>query len=117
MNSEMIACCGLDCSGCPAIKAKQNNDDELRKKTAQDWSQPEYEVPFQDVNCDGCRQSSDETIFKHWPPNCPVRNCVFERKLENCANCDDYICDKLDGVLKMMGSAAKDNLEKIRSAM
>jgi hypothetical protein len=26
---------------------------------------------------------------------CPVRPCVLERNLENCAECDEYICDKL----------------------
>lgn len=31
---DLIACCGLDCENCDARKATVNNDDALRKKTA-----------------------------------------------------------------------------------
>jgi hypothetical protein len=116
MKSEMIACCGVDCGACPAYHAKLKDDDDLRKKTAKEWSQPEYEIPYQDINCDGCRTSEDESIFKHWPTECPVRLCVLERNLENCAYCDDYVCDKLEGVLQMMGKSARENLGRIRAA-
>ena len=27
--------------------------------------------------------------------NCPVRPCVMSRDIDNCAHCDDYICEKL----------------------
>ena len=89
MTEKILGCCGLTCTKCPAYIAKRTNDDELRKKTASEWSQPDYEVPPEDVNCDGCRSSGE--IFKHWPTNCPVRNCVYERNLENCANCEDIL--------------------------
>lgn len=36
---KLIACCGLDCEKCQARKATINNDDELRKKVAEEWSQ------------------------------------------------------------------------------
>jgi len=26
---------------------------------------------------------------------CPVRPCVIEKGLENCAQCADYVCEKL----------------------
>jgi hypothetical protein len=26
---------------------------------------------------------------------CPVRPCVIERGLDNCSQCEEYICDKL----------------------
>jgi len=31
--------------------------------------------------------------------SCPVRPCVIERSIENCAYCDEYICDKLEGLI------------------
>ena len=31
---KLIACCGLDCRKCDAYIATMNNDDNLRKKTA-----------------------------------------------------------------------------------
>ena len=48
---QLIACCGLDCENCAARIATVNNDDELREKTAKEWSvlnagnHPLYGVP------------------------------------------------------------------------
>ena len=115
MTAEMIACCGLDCSACPAYIAKRTDDDELRKKTAEEWSQPGYTVPYQDVNCDGC--TSEGEFFKHWCLECPVRLCVKDRELENCAYCDDYVCDKLESVFKIAGNTSRERLEQIRNSL
>jgi hypothetical protein len=27
--------------------------------------------------------------------SCPVRPCVIERQLDNCSQCNDYVCGKL----------------------
>ena len=35
---KLIAPCGIDCSKCGAYIAKKNNDDALRKSTAEEWS-------------------------------------------------------------------------------
>ena len=36
---KIIACCGIACSECPAYIAFKNDDDDLRKKTAKQWSE------------------------------------------------------------------------------
>ncbi|HQJ56387.1 MAG TPA: DUF3795 domain-containing protein [Caldisericia bacterium] len=36
---KMMAYCGFDCTKCPAYIAKKENDDELRIRTAKEWSQ------------------------------------------------------------------------------
>ena len=28
--------------------------------------------------------------------SCPVRPCIIERGLDNCAQCDEYVCEKLN---------------------
>jgi hypothetical protein len=28
--------------------------------------------------------------------DCPVRPCVLERGLDNCAQCEDYVCERLE---------------------
>ena len=38
--NKLIAACGLDCAACPAYIASATNDEELRKKTAAEWSRP-----------------------------------------------------------------------------
>ena len=34
----MLGYCGLDCEVCPVFIARKHDDDELRLKTAQEWS-------------------------------------------------------------------------------
>lgn len=36
--NQMMAYCGIMCDECPAYKATVDNNDELRKKTAGQWS-------------------------------------------------------------------------------
>ena len=37
---KMIACCGVDCATCDAYVATLNNDDALRRTTAERWGAP-----------------------------------------------------------------------------
>jgi hypothetical protein len=91
---KMIAFCGLSCSGCPAFIATQKDDDEEREKVAVMWSEQfKVDLKPEDINCDGCLVDS-ERLFSHTKV-CEIRKCGKERKLQNCAYCDDYACDKL----------------------
>ena len=38
IKNKFIACCGLDCEKCDARLATVNDDDALRRKTAELWS-------------------------------------------------------------------------------
>jgi hypothetical protein len=31
--------------------------------------------------------------------SCPVRPCAIEKGVDNCAYCDEYPCDKLEGLI------------------
>jgi hypothetical protein len=43
--------------------------------------------------CKGCRE--DRSL--HWSPECPLLICcVDERHLEHCAQCEDFLCEKLE---------------------
>jgi len=43
-----------------------------------------------------------------------VRECGLERNVENCAYCEDYPCEKLNNLWKMLESGeAKKNLDMI----
>ncbi|KPK99539.1 MAG: hypothetical protein AMJ91_07400 [candidate division Zixibacteria bacterium SM23_73_3] len=91
---KMIGFCGLDCSECPAFIATKKDDDEERKKVAQKWNK-EFKANLkpEDINCDGCLIDS-ERLFNYCKV-CEIRKCGKEQKVENCAYCDDYACDKL----------------------
>jgi len=47
----MIAICGLICNDCPAYIATQKDDDEMRKKIAEEWSSDQYPLKPEDINC------------------------------------------------------------------
>jgi hypothetical protein len=45
----------------------------------------------QDEPCRGCRFGGGWS----WWPDCPVRDCVMERGLDFCHQCDDFPCTRL----------------------
>ena len=112
MNS-MIAYCGINCSECPAYIATQKNNDEARKKVAEEWQKAfNPNIKPEDINCDGC--TSDGTRHFSWCNECPIRLCAKTKSTANCAYCDDYAaCDKLATFFKM-ASKAKETLDNIR---
>jgi len=115
-SKRMVAACGLICTECPAFIATQGNDDEKRRKVAEEWSAWGEKLVPQDINCDGCVQVGGR-LFK-FCTTCEVRGCALERKFENCAHCGDYPCQKLDKLLKSMDAPkAKENLDGIKRGL
>jgi hypothetical protein len=108
----MIAYCGLNCSKCDAYLATQQDSDSKRDETAQKWSRLyRAEIKPEQINCDGCK--SDGQKFLHCNM-CEIRRCSISKRVDNCAVCEDYICDTLSGFIKLAPEAGKA-LEKLRS--
>ena len=83
---QLIAYCGLDCEKCEARIATVNNDDALRAKVAQKWSElNKVEITPEMINCDGCRVDGAKTPFcAHL---CPIRRCAAGRGVNTCGDC------------------------------
>ncbi|MFX1448391.1 MAG: DUF3795 domain-containing protein [Promethearchaeota archaeon] len=111
--AKMLSFCGINCAKCPAFLATQKNDYEWIEKIANEWSSDVMKFTPEEIYCDGC--SKDGRIFS-WAPNCDIRICCKGKKLENCAYCEDYICDTLKKSLDRSPSA-KQNLEEIRKIL
>lgn len=113
MMKYKIAYCGLDCSGCPAYIAKVNDDNEIRRKTAEEWSKMfNAEIKPEDINCDGCH-AVDGELFIHCF-KCPIRKCALEKNIEkNCAYCKLYSCKETDEFFKFVPEA-KETLDNIK---
>lgn len=110
--SNITAYCGLDCNECPTFLATKSNDDEKRKEVAELWSNLyKAEIKASDINCDGCK-SSGGSLFSHCNV-CEIRKCAKEKAINNCSECDEYVCEKL-GELFRMAPEAKQNLEQTR---
>jgi hypothetical protein len=50
-----------------------------------------FRIPPEAILCDGCMADNPKLI----DDQCPVRPCVIARELDHCAQCDEYVCDKL----------------------
>lgn len=113
--SEMIACCGVGCSQCPTFTATRNNDNQARQAVAKQWSQLfGMALSADDMNCDGCKTAAGR-LFGHCQ-TCPIRSCCMEKDLDNCAGCDDYVCQNLAAYLGFL-PGARESLEKIRKTL
>jgi len=83
---KLISCCGLNCASCDARIATVNDDDELRKATADKWrvAYKASELTFDMINCTGCREEGVK--FSHCNI-CEIRNCVKAKGFETCGEC------------------------------
>jgi hypothetical protein len=100
---KIIGYCGLICTECPAYLATKNDDDELRKKTADEWSKMfGADIKPENINCSGC---TNEGVKFHHCSECEMRACGMARGVKNCGHCDDYPCAKLDDFFGMVPSA------------
>jgi hypothetical protein len=120
MKSTAIGCCGLNCEDCLVFIATVNNDENLRQKTAEEWSKLYSEhvgktgLKPKDMNCTGCK--SEKRVFVGCL-NCPIRRCCGKKKSVTCANCEKFeTCDILNGFYAVPAhQSAKDNLNRIRA--
>ena len=109
---KIVAFCGLVCTDCGAFIATQENNDVKRKEVAEAWSK-EFgeEVKPETINCDGCL-TIDGRHINHCSV-CEIRRCGMEKRVENCAYCIDYNCEKLTAFFEN-SPEAKKTLEEIR---
>ncbi len=110
----MIAYCGILCSDCPAYLATHRDDDDQRRMVAERWSR-EYgtEIKPEDINCGGCLPG--QAIYFSHCSVCDIRACGLGRGVDNCAYCDDFACERLEGFFKLVPEA-RSRLVGIRSA-
>lgn len=107
---ELIACCGLDCKRCDARIATVNNDNALRKKTADLWSELNHvQITTEMINCMGCRTTGVKTPY--CDSICEIRKCVTEKGFSTCGNCPDMERCKILGYVLANSSDALNNLK------
>jgi hypothetical protein len=121
ITDSIIAYCGLVCTDCPAYVATRADDQEALERVAAQWRE-EYDSPeitVESVVCGGC-VTDDERKCGHWY-ECEIRACGVARGLGgpppvNCAHCDDYACEKLEGFFGFVPDA-RDVLDGVRSSL
>lgn len=84
---KIIAACGLDCATCDARIATITNDNNLRIRTAENWSaQFNATITPEMIHCTGCMEEGVK--FGHCK-DCEIRNCAISNHLQNCAACNN----------------------------
>lgn len=102
---KLISCCGLNCATCDARIATVNNDDQLRKTTAEKWSvmYNNAELKPSMINCTGCREEGVK--FSHCY-ECEIRNCARSKGFNTCGECEILEkCDKIAAIHKYVPDA------------
>lgn len=112
MNTDYIAYCGLDCEKCEARLATINNDDVLRRKVAQKWSEMNNaEILPEMINCEGCKTQGIKTYFCE--RLCEIRRCAVARGMRSCGHCEKVNGCKTVEMITKYSQEAADNLKRI----
>ena len=111
--NEYIAYCGLNCENCNAYKATKNNDNKLRAKTAELWSQLNgVNITPEMINCEGCRADGIKTYYCE--ALCTIRQCALGRDYLTCGDCGEAeTCGRLKMVLENSEEACR-NMKELR---
>ncbi|MCX8043649.1 MAG: DUF3795 domain-containing protein [Desulfobacterota bacterium] len=111
---KMIACCGLECTACPAYIATKQDNDMLRKETAALWGrQLGVEVDPESISCDGCLNSGRHLDYC---AICRIRPCCREKNLQNRTQCAHSMCDILKSGLVFLSEVLEmGHLEELEA--
>lgn len=98
--------CGNRCDLCrayrPNIEHAQRPTD--RQKLSDGWFKYfGFRLPPEGISCDGCMVDNGRLL----DADCPVRPCVIAKGLDNCAQCEQYICEKLTQRLTVLEEVKK----------
>ena len=118
--NEMIAYCGLTCQGCGIYLASREQDPKKKHEMRIEIAQQIKERYGQDckaedvTDCDGCKTEGGRLLSGC--STCQIRKCAKEKGIENCALCDEYVCERLEKFFTT-DPEAKKRLDEIRSAL
>lgn len=112
---RLVTYCGLYCDLC-SQRARTPQQakalkDTLKKEGFEFWGKdlPGYEqfwtllgnLSDTDKSCPGCRQGGGN-------PGCEIRKCIKEKKLDVCSFCEEYPCEKINGLCKIYPTLITD---------
>jgi hypothetical protein len=89
---RIVTRCGYRCDLCMAYRPNVEANPANQQTLSDGWFKYfGFRLLPEQIICDGCMADSPKLI----DGECPVRPCVIARGLHHCAQCDDYVCDKL----------------------
>lgn len=89
---QILTRCGYRCDLCLAYRPNIEQEPANQKRLSDGWFKYfGFRLPPEEILCDGCMSENPALIDQ----NCPVRPCVVEKRLDNCSQCNQYVCEKL----------------------
>lgn len=89
---EILSRCGYRCDLCMAFRPNVQKNSENQQLLSDGWFRYfDFRVPAEAIVCDGCWVDDGILLDEE----CPVRPCVIEHGFIHCAQCQQFICDKL----------------------
>jgi Protein of unknown function (DUF3795) len=84
--------CGYRCDLCLAYRPNVAQNPANQQILSDGWYRYfGFRIPPAEICCDGCLADKPKLI----DTTCPVRPCVIGKGLDNCSQCEHYVCDKL----------------------
>jgi hypothetical protein len=113
IDFSRIAYCCINCDTCPLYKATLDNDDQAKKKIAEQWGdskKPDFEL--EDFYCYGCKDRRSRGTPGQ---GCTVRDCAVKKGFATCAQCSNFEdCDnKLWRDFPQMRDGVRNMKEKL----
>lgn len=107
---EILSRCGFRCDLCLAFRPNIEYNPSNRQIISDGWQKFfGFRIPPEEILCDGCWSDNGIRLDK----DCPVRPCVIEHAIVNCAVCQDYGCEKLQSRLVSIEEIAAKTAEPI----
>ena len=112
---RLVTYCGLYCDLCSQRSRTPEQAKALKKTLKKEgfefWGKdlPGYEQfwtllgNLSDIEkvCSGCRQGGGN-------PGCEIRKCIKEKNIEVCCFCDEYPCEKINGLAEIYPTLIAD---------
>jgi len=97
VNKIKLACCGDDCSYCSRYTATLSNDMEKLKEYAIVLKKVGWRDTIaspKEIKCFGCATYNEPCEYN-------IRECCLQKKVENCGECENYTCDRVENAFKI----------------
>ena len=84
--------CGYRCDLCLAYEPNVAQNPSNQQQLSDGWHKYfGFQLAPSEICCDGCMADDPKLI----DGSCPVRPCVIEKGIDNCSQCEHYVCDNL----------------------
>jgi hypothetical protein len=91
---KLTAPCGKDCFNCPLYTGEENMENRKRFFESRN-------IPLDKFQCRGCRANNghcDGLTILGIDPECKTFQCVQQKKVEFCYECNEFPCFRLQPV-------------------